>query len=90
VSSLEPDLPENEDLDDEYPLHLYEETHESAKQYSESVFFVTMGRTEDRNGNLREVLLILECINNTEQTYKRIGHAICGPDEPLVSSLGTR
>jgi hypothetical protein len=90
VSLSEPNLPENEDLDDEYPLPLYAESHKSAKQYSKSVSFVAMGQTQDRNGNIHEVLLILECINGAQQTYRRIGHASCNTGKPWVSSLGSR
>jgi hypothetical protein len=90
VSLSEPNLPENEDLDDEYPLPLYAESHKSAKQYSKSVSFVAMGQTQDRNGNIHEVLLILECINGAQQTYRRIGHASCNTGKSWVSSLGSR
>lgn len=71
-------LLEGEDMIDEKSLSLdQDETLVSVWQYARDVHYAVMGRTEDRNGDIEEVFLLLECVDRAQNVHKRIGKSFC-------------
>ena len=71
-------LLEGEDMIDERLLSLgKDETLISVWQYARDVHYAVMGRTEDRDRNLEEAFLLLECVDRAQNVHKRIGKSFC-------------
>jgi hypothetical protein len=77
------DLPDSEDMDDMYPLYESAGTFTSAKQCDKPVYCLLMGQRQDE-GSRRKMFLLLECVDKTDQVYKRLGMGLCPPEDTLL------
>jgi hypothetical protein len=87
TSSPIQDLPDSEDMDDNYPLYESAETFTSARQCDKRVYCLLMGQREDE-GSRRKMFLLLDCVDRRIRCTKGLEWVFVRPKIPC-SRRGT-
>jgi hypothetical protein len=84
------DLPDSEDMDDGFPFYLCEnETFISLQQSKKSLGCLAMGRVMSEGGRW-EIFLLVECVDEAKQVYRRIGQGSCATEKFEHWNLGEK